>query len=193
MSTEDEGMKGKKILLGITGSIAAFRALEVVRQLVKKKAEVRCILTRNGAQFVTVVSLETLSGNPVATDMFEKRTTPRIEHIELALWPDLVVVAPATANFLAKLASGLADDLLSTTMLALKPDVPVVLAPAMNTRMWSYPAVKRNLCTIEGDLGDRLTVVGPQIKDLACGEEGMGAMAEPVEIIAAVEKTLLRF
>jgi len=179
-------MSDGRILVGITGGIAAYRTLEVVRMLVKRGMEVRSILTRNAAQFVTPVSLETLSGNPVALDMFEKRTTPGIEHIELALWPDVLLVAPATANFLAKLACGLADDLLSTTVLALRQDIPLVLAPAMNTRMWKHPAVQRNLSTVSKDLGSRLKVVGPIEKELACGEEGIGAMAEPGEIVKAV-------
>jgi phosphopantothenoylcysteine decarboxylase/phosphopantothenate--cysteine ligase len=171
-----------RILVGITGGIAAYKTLDLIRLLVKRGETVRAILTRHAAEFVTPLSVETLSGQPAATEMFQRRDRDAIEHIELGLWADVVVVAPATANFLGKLANGIADDLLSTTMLAVQPGTPVVVAPAMNTRMWNHPAVQRNLATIAGDLGTAFHVVGPQEKLLACGETGMGAMAEPQEI-----------
>jgi phosphopantothenoylcysteine decarboxylase/phosphopantothenate--cysteine ligase len=175
-----------KVLLGITGGIAAYKCLDVIRLLMKQGAEVRVILTANGARFVTPLTVAALSGNPVGLDMFAGRTEPAPQHIELGLWPDVFAVAPATANFLAKAAAGIADDLLSTTYLALKPGLPVVLAPAMNTRMWNHPAVQRNLAMIATDLGPRCRLVGPCRKLLACGEEGIGALAEPDEIATAI-------
>jgi len=179
-------MKGTRLLIGITGGIAAYKTLDVIRQLAKMGMDVRCILTENATQFVTPLSVETLSGNPLATAMFGPRGEASIEHIELALWPDLALVAPATANFLGKAAGGIADDLLTTTFLALRSEMPVVIAPAMNTRMWNHPAVRRNLAVLKQDLGPRLHLVGPQEKLLACGEEGMGAMAEPEEVVSSV-------
>lgn len=175
-------MKDMKILLGITGGIAAYKALELIRLFTKAGAQVRTILTQNATQFVTPLSVETLSGHPAALDMFSSRQSPAIAHIELALWPDLFVVAPATANFLAKAANGIADDLLSTTWTALRTDIPIVLAPAMNSRMWLNPATQRNLQTLLSDLPGRIHLAGPEQGQLACGEEGIGAMASPVEI-----------
>jgi phosphopantothenoylcysteine synthetase/decarboxylase len=118
--------------------------------------------------------------------MFDVRATDAIDHIELGIWADVAAVAPVTANFLGKMANGIADDLLTTTLLALQPGTPLVVAPAMNTRMWNHPAVQRNLQTIQQDLGDNFHLVSPQEKLLACGEWGLGAMAEPGEIAAVI-------
>lgn len=175
-----------KILVGITGGIAAYKTLEVIRLLVKAGHEVRTVLTANATQFVTPLSVETLSLNPVAVGMFGERDRDAIEHIELSLWADVAAVAPATANFIGKMANGIADDLLSTTLLALRSGTPVVLAPAMNTRMWEHPAVRRNLLALQDDLGPRLQLLPPQEKLLACGEWGVGAMADPTEITAQI-------
>lgn len=179
-------MSRPRVLVGITGGIAAYKTLEVVRLLVKSGLEVRTILTSNGANFVTPLGLETLSGNPVAMDMFGPRRAAALEHIELSMWPDVMVIAPATANFLGKWANGIADDLLSTTMLALERTTPVVLASAMNTRMWNHPAVQRNLARLRSDHSPALHEVGPQEKLLACGETGMGAMAEPGDVFGLI-------
>ena len=179
-------MTGKKILVGITGGIAAYKTLDLIRLLVKAGTEVRAVLTHNATRFVTPLSVETLSGNRAFVDQFGPRDGAAIEHIELSLWPDIAVVAPATANFLGKTANGIADDLLTTTILALRTDIPLVLAPAMNTRMWNNPATARNLSTLSADFGDRFRRVGPIEKLLACGEEGMGAMAEVDDIFEAV-------
>jgi phosphopantothenoylcysteine decarboxylase/phosphopantothenate--cysteine ligase len=175
-----------KVLLGVTAGIAAYKAPDLVRKLVKAGCDVRVVLTDKAAHFVAPLALETVSGHPVAMEMFGPRRESAVEHIELGLWPDVVLVAPATADFLGKMAGGLADDLLSTVLLALRPTLPVVLAPAMNTRMWNHPAVRRNLDTLRADLGDRLHLVGPVSGPLACGEEGQGAMAAPEEIVATV-------
>ncbi len=171
-----------KILIGITGGIAAYKTLDLIRLMVKAGHEVRTVLTRNATEFVTPLSVETLSLHPAAVEMFGTRATDAIEHIELGIWADVAAIAPVTANFLGKLANGIADDLLTTTLLALQPGTPLVLAPAMNTRMWNHPAVQRNLQTLRQDLGEDLHLVGPQEKLLACGEWGVGAMAEPVAI-----------
>ncbi len=182
-----------KILVGITGGIAAYKTLDLIRLLVKASHEVRTVLTVNATQFVTPLSVETLSLNPAAIGMFGEHNRDAIEHIELGLWAEVSVVAPATANFIGKMANGIADDLLSTTLLALRSETPVVLAPAMNTRMWEHPAVQRNLRTLKNDLGARLHLIAPQEKQLACGEWGIGAMADPAQIseqIAALLPTL---
>jgi phosphopantothenoylcysteine decarboxylase / phosphopantothenate---cysteine ligase len=179
-----------KIIIGITGGIAAYKTLDVIRLLVKQDHEVRTILTRNATEFVTPLSVETLSLHPAAVEMFGARAADAIEHIELGIWADVAAVAPATANFLGKMANGIADDLLTTTLLALQPGTPLVLAPAMNTRMWNHPAVQRNLQTVRQDLGDNLHLVAPQEKLLACGEWGVGAMAEPAEIAELITSLL---
>lgn len=171
-----------KILVGITGGIAAYKTLDVIRLLVREGNEVRTVLTRNATEFVTPLSVEILSLHPAAIEMFGRRDGEAIEHIELGVWADVAVVAPATANFLGKMANGIADDLLSTTLLALQRGTPLVVAPAMNTRMWQHPAVQRNLATLASDLGESFHLMAPQEKLLACGEWGMGAMAEPNEI-----------
>ena len=178
--------KQRKILLGISGGIAAYRSLELIRLLVKGGHLVRVVMTPNAGHFVTPLSVETLSGAPVSMEMFGRRGEAAIEHIDLATWPDVTVVAPATANILGKFANGIADDLLSTTLCALRQDIPVCIAPAMNTRMWTNPAVQRNLSLLRSDLGRRLTVVDPVEKLLACGEWGVGAMAEPTTIFETI-------
>jgi len=176
------GQNRRRVLLGITGGIAAYRSLEIARLVVRNGGEVRAVLTSHALEFVTRTSVEALTGNPAYCEMFALRNEPSMAHIELATWPDVVVVAPATANIIGKMAGGICDDLLTTTLMALSPHLPVVLAPAMNTRMWNHPALARNLETLRGDYGGRLTVVSPQEKLLACGEWGMGAMAEPETI-----------
>jgi len=177
-----EELKGKRIILGITGGIAAYRSLELVRLIVKSGGEVRCILTQNALEFVTRLSVEALSGNASNIEMFAGRDKSQIDHIELAKWGDVFVVAPATANTIGKMANGIADDLLSTVYMALHEKCRVVVAPAMNTRMWLHPAMQRNLGVLGEDLGERFTLVRPQERLLACGDWGVGAMAEPQEI-----------
>ncbi len=179
-------MKDKRVLIGITGGIAAYKTLDLIRLFVKAGAEVRTVLTENATRFVTPLTVETLSGNRACVGQFGPRDAAAIEHIELSLWPDIAVVAPCTANFLGKTANGIADDLLTTTISALRTDIPLVLAPAMNTRMWNNPATARNLATLTADYNQRLVVVGPVEKLLACGEEGMGAMAAIEDIFEAV-------
>ena len=173
-----------RIVVGITGGIAAYKAPELVRLLVKAGHEVRCAATEHALQFVTRVSLETVSGAPLYHDLFASGGT---EHISLKDWGDMLVVAPATANIIGKVASGIADDALSTLLLAFSQK-PVVMAPAMNSLMWAHPAVQRNVALLKS-WGIRM--VGPEEGELACGTSGVGRMAEPSAIVDAVLSTFL--
>ncbi|HLO74972.1 MAG TPA: bifunctional phosphopantothenoylcysteine decarboxylase/phosphopantothenate--cysteine ligase CoaBC, partial [Magnetospirillum sp.] len=178
-------LDGKRILLVISGGIAAYKSLELIRRLRDRGARVRCVLTKNAQQFVTPLAVQTLSGDKVFCDTFSLTDEHEIGHITLARDCDMVVVAPATANLLAKMATGLADDLASTALLV--TDQPILAAPAMNFRMWDHPATKANLATLAGR---GVRTVGPNSGMLAEGESGMGRMAEPAEIVAAVEGLL---
>jgi phosphopantothenoylcysteine decarboxylase/phosphopantothenate--cysteine ligase len=177
--------RDKRILLIVGGGIAAYKALELVRRLKDRGAKVRAILTKAGEQFVTPLSLGALSGDKVYRDLFDLTDEAEMGHIELSRDADLLVVAPATANLMAKMANGHADDLASTALLA--TDKRVLLAPAMNVRMWWHPATQRNLATL---LADGHLVVGPNEGAMACGEFGPGRMAEPMEILAAIERAM---
>jgi phosphopantothenoylcysteine decarboxylase/phosphopantothenate--cysteine ligase len=176
-------LDGKRILLIIGGGIAAYKCLELIRRAREKGVAVRAIVTCAGEQFVTPLSVGSLSGERVFTDLFSLTDEAEIGHIELSRAADLIVVAPATADLMARMASGLASDLATTALLA--TDKPVLIAPAMNVRMWQHPATRRNLDTLRQD---GVTVVGPNDGDMACGEYGPGRMAEPAEILAAIER-----
>ena len=176
-------LKDRRIVLGVTGGIAAYKACEVVSRLKKKGAQVRVVMTDHACEFVSPLTFETLSGNPANVDTFAAHT--EIGHISLAKWGELFVVAPATANILAKMACGIADDLLSTTALAMKG--PVLVAPAMNANMYRHPATQANLKTLK-DRGVR--TVGPGSGRLACGDDDIGRMSEPEEIVQAIEAIL---
>jgi phosphopantothenoylcysteine decarboxylase/phosphopantothenate--cysteine ligase len=178
-------VRDRSILLGVTGGISAYKAAQLARSFVREGAQVRVVMTRNATEFVGPLTFESLTGNPVALDLFARRTESAHEHIELARWAHVLVVAPASANCLAKLAHGLADDLLSTSALAC--EAPVVLAPAMNARMWKHPAVQSNVETLRAR---GAALVGPAEGELACGETGPGRMAEPAEILEAVRRIL---
>lgn len=178
-------MADKSILLIIGGGIAAYKALELIRTLKKRGVSSRCILTRAGSEFVTPLSVSALSGDKVYGELFNLTDEAEMGHIELSRSADLVVVAPATADLMAKAATGLANDLASTTLLA--TDKPVLMAPAMNVRMWEHPATQRNLATLQGD---GVHFVGPDKGDMACGEFGPGRLAEPDAIADAVERLL---
>lgn len=168
-----------RIVVGITGGIAAYKAPELVRLLKKAGHEVRCAATEHALEFVTRVTLETVSGNALYSDLF---ASGRTEHISLKDWGEMLVVAPATANIIGKVANGIADDALSTLLLAFSGK-PVIMAPAMNCEMWAHPAVQRNIETLKS-WGIRM--VGPEEGELACGVSGVGRMAEPAAIAAAV-------
>ncbi len=178
-------LNGRRVLLGISGGIAAYKAAELCRLLVKAGAEVRVAMTEAACRLVTPVTMQALSGHPVYTDIWDDRVPDNMGHIELSRDRELVVVAPATADFLAKVANGLADDLLSTLCLARA--CPLLVAPAMNRQMWDYPATQRNVTTLRAD---GVLFAGPAAGDQACGETGMGRMAEPAEILAAVVAAL---
>ena len=167
------------VVLGVTGSIAAYKACELVRLLVKRCDDVHVVMTEHARAFVTPLTFQTLSRNPVECDLFADPQDWKPGHISLAAAADLVVVAPATANILAKMAHGLADDLLSSTLLATK--APVVVAPAMNTGMWENPATQANVAALAAR---GVRVVQPGTGDLACGTEGAGRMAEPTDILS---------
>jgi phosphopantothenoylcysteine decarboxylase/phosphopantothenate--cysteine ligase len=175
----------KRILLIVGGGIAAYKGLELVRLLRKAGVAVRPILTRAGAEFVTPLSLSALAEDKVYSELFSLTDEAEMGHIELSRSADLVVVAPATADLMAKAAQGLAGDLASTTLLA--TDKPVLMAPAMNVRMWTHPATQRNLATLKAD---GVSFVGPDDGAMACGEFGPGRMAEPVRIFEAIMAAL---
>jgi len=178
-------MRGNSVLLIIGGGIAAYKSLELIRRLKERGATVRAILTKAGAEFVTPLSVGSLTGEKVFTDLFSLTDEAEMGHIQLSRSADLVVVAPATADLMAKLANGHASDLASTALLA--TDKPVLMAPAMNVRMWNHPATQRNLATLKAD---GTIFVGPDDGEMACGEYGPGRMAEPLEIVAAIQNAL---
>ena len=175
-------LKGRRIVLGVSGGIAAYKAAELVRLLVKAGADVHVVLSEGGARFVTAVTFQALSGNTVWTDLWDARMPNNMAHIDLGRDADVILVAPATADFIARLAQGRADDLLST--LALARDVPLIVAPAMNRQMWESPPTQRNVALVRGD---GVTVFGPAAGDQACGEVGMGRMLEPEELLERLE------
>ncbi len=178
-------LSGKRILLIIGGGIAAYKALELIRRIKERGAAVTPVLTRAGTEFVTPLSVAALAGARVYTDLFDLTDEAEMGHIQLSRSADLIVVAPATADLMAKMAQGRADDLASTLLLA--TDTRVLIAPAMNVRMWTHPATQRNLATLAGD---GVLTTGPDTGDMACGEFGPGRMAEPPQIIAAIEAAL---
>ncbi|TAL00146.1 MAG: bifunctional phosphopantothenoylcysteine decarboxylase/phosphopantothenate--cysteine ligase CoaBC [Rhodospirillaceae bacterium] len=178
-------LDNRRILLIVSGGIAAVKVPDLIRRLRERGASVRCILTRAGAQFVTPLSLAALSGDKVYTELFSLTDESEMGHIRLSREADVVLVAPATADIMAKMAHGMADDLATTALLA--TDKPVIIAPSMNVMMWTHPATQANLATLQGR---QITTVGPGAGDLACGEVGDGRMAEVPEIIAAVGRLL---
>ncbi len=178
-------LAGKHILLIVGGGIAAFKALDLVRRLRERGARVTPVLTKAGSEFVTPLSLSALSAAKVYQDLFNLTDEAEMGHIELSRAADLIVVAPATADLMAKMAGGLANDLASTLLLA--TDKRVLIAPSMNVRMWDHPATQRNLATLQSD---GVLVVGPNEGDMACGEYGPGRMAEVLEIIEGITTAL---
>ena len=175
-------VQGRKIVLGVTGGIAAYKAAELVRLLGKAGADVHVVLTAAGARFVTPVTFQALSGNTVWTELWDERVSNNMAHIDLGRGADAILIAPASADFIAQLAHGLAGDLLGTLCLA--RDVPLIVAPAMNRQMWEAPPTQRNLATLRGD---GVTIVGPAAGEQACGETGMGRMLEPEQILEQLE------
>ena len=178
-------LHAKRILLIIGGGIAAYKSLDLIRRLQERGASVTPVITRAAAEFVTPLSVSALAGTRTYSDLFDLTDEAEMGHIELSRSSDLIVVAPATADLMAKMAHGLAGDLASTLLLA--TDTPVLVAPAMNVRMWDHVATQRNIATLKAD---GIGFVGPNEGDMACGEFGPGRMAEPLEIVAAVEAAL---
>ena len=178
-------LRARRIVLGVSGGIAAYKAADLASKLVGAGAEVRCVLTGNATRFVTPLTFESLTGRPAPTDTFDRSGGETYNHLALADWGEILVVAPATANVLAKAAGGLGDDLLSTALLSFPG--PVLFAPAMNCHMWAHPAVVEN---VEKLRRRGANFVGPGEGRLACGEIGLGRMAEVPEILAAIEEIL---
>ena len=179
-------LAGKRVLLVISGGIAAYKSLDLIRRLRERGAAVRCVMTAAAQEFVTALSVGALSADHVFSDLFDRQDEHDIGHIRLSREADLIVVAPATADLMAKAANGLANDLASTVLLA--TDKPVLMAPAMNPKMWSHKATRRNRATLERD---GIALVGPNSGEMAeSGEAGAGRMAEPLEIVAAIEALL---
>jgi len=178
-------LASKNILLVIGGGIAAFKSLDLIRRLRERGASVTPVLTRAGEEFVTPLSVSALAGTKVFRDLFDLTDEAEMGHIELSRSADLIIVAPATADLMAKMAQGHANDLASTLLLA--TDTPVLVAPAMNVRMWDHAATQRNISTLKTD---GIHFVGPNEGDMACGEYGPGRMSEPLEIVAAAEAML---
>ena len=178
-------LTGRNIVLGITGGIAAYKSAEIVSRLRHSGANVHVIMTRNATEFVAPLTFRTLSANPVAINTFEAPEYWNVEHVALAKWADLFVIAPATANILAKMAHGIADDMLSTTVLATK--APVLAAPAMNTGMWTAKATQANVAVLKSR---GILFCGPESGMLACGDEGAGRMSEPEDIVRQIDEIL---
>ena len=170
-----------KILLIISGSVAAYKACELVRELRKKKHEVTCLLTKGGAEFITPLQLSSLSGTKTYTHLWSEHDADGMEHIHLSREADIILVAPASADIIAKMAHGMADDLATTTLLA--ANKPIYIAPAMNVEMWKNKATQRNIKQLKDD---GIKIISPREGDLACGETGQGRMAEVVEIIGCI-------
>jgi phosphopantothenoylcysteine decarboxylase/phosphopantothenate--cysteine ligase len=175
-------LKGKRVVLGVTGGIAAYKAAELVRLLVRQGAEVQVAMTEGASHFVTATTFQALSGRPVFTDQWDARMPNAMAHIDLSRQADLILVAPASADFLARVANGMADDLLATMVLA--RDCPLLVAPAMNRQMWENPATRRNVAQLQAD---DVGILGPACGEQACGEVGAGRMLEPEEILDEVQ------
>lgn len=175
-------LKGKKVLLGISGGIAAYKTPELIRQLIAAGAEVKVIATKNALQLVSPVTLQSLSHNKLYYEVFEPVSNFNPEHISHADWGDLLLVAPATANIIGKFANGIADDALSTTFLAF--DKPVFIAPAMNDKMYAHPIIHRNILQLQAM---DVQFIEPAYGELACGTVGKGRMEEPENIVAYLE------
>ena len=174
-------LKGKTILLGVTGSIAAYKAADLASRLVKQHAQVHVIMTENAAKFISPITFETLTSRKCITDTFDRNHPIEVEHISLAKKADLAIIAPATANIIAKMAYGIADDMLSTTLLACT--CPVLVSPAMNTRMYEHPATQANLAVLK-ERG--VKIIEPSSGHLACGDEGKGKLPDPAVLVDSI-------
>lgn len=176
-------LAGKKIVLGLTGGIACYKAAEFARALVKAGASVQVVMTEAARHFITPVTMQALSGHTVYTDQWDSRITNNMAHIDLTRDADAIIIAPCSADFMRKLVHGAADDLLSTLCLARPHEVPLLVAPAMNVEMWDKPATQRNVAQLKSD---GITLLGPAAGDQACGETGLGRMLEPEQLLEAL-------
>lgn len=186
MSAQGSNLKDKKIILGVTGGIAAYKAADLAGKLTAAGATVRTILTEAAQNLITPKTFEAVTGQPVFLSMWTGPGAFQIGHIQIADWTDAIVVAPATADILAKMACGICDDLLSTT-LCVSWQKPILMAPAMNTRMWENPVTQKNVSIL---LDLKVRMIGPEAGRLACGAEGTGRMTEPADILAALDQLL---
>jgi phosphopantothenoylcysteine decarboxylase/phosphopantothenate--cysteine ligase len=184
MPKDESNLGGLNILLGVSGGVAAYKAVDLARKLTAGGAKVKIVMTENACQLVGPRSFEAVTNSAVFTCLWDSSEEYKINHIALVEWADVVVVAPATANIIGKIANGICDDLLSTTLCTCWAK-PTLLAPAMNNNMWDNPAVQRNVARVK-EAGFQLT--GPQVGPLACGTEGVGRMSEPQDILEAIEK-----
>lgn len=184
----DNKLKDKKILVGLTGGIAVYKVCSIVNSLIKKGAEVRVVMTENATRFVAPLTFQALTNHFVYVDMWSAYDHTKVEHITLAQWPDLILIAPASANTISKIVYGLADNLLTTVILASFQDTPIVISPAMNTQMWDNPITKINIKRLK-EL-KRFIIIEPQKGKLACGDEGVGKIAETNLIVEKIENVL---
>jgi len=190
-------MRNKNVLLGITGSIAAYKACSLINLLKKDNLEIKAIMTSSACKLIALETIRTLTCNPVHIEMFNANEKKEIEHISLAKWCDLLAIVPATGNIIGKIANGIADDLLSTVVMALPQATPVVVAPAMNTNMWLNESVQRNVKTLKNEkikvknnTFPKYTFVGPKKGRLACGDIGEGVLAGIDEILKKIKELL---
>lgn len=179
-------LKNKKILIGITGGIAIYKVCSIINYLRKEEAEIKIILTKSASKFINPITFESLSGSIVYTDEFIPRKKGDVEHIELAKWADILLIAPATANTIGKISSGIADNLLTTVVMATKIDTPIIMCPAMNTKMWDNPIVQKNinfLKSIKNKNEEKYFFIEPIKGELVCGDVGVGKMASNEDIV----------
>lgn len=181
-------MKNKKILVGVTGGIAAYKTCSLVNMFLKDGADVKVIMTYSATKFITPLTFQSLTNHPVYVDMWQTHNKDEVEHISLAKWADVMVISPATANIIGKIAHGLADDLLTTLVMALPKDTPVLIVPAMNTNMWENPITQKNVETLSEYKKYRF--IDPRKGVLACRDEGSGKIADSKDIFDEVQKIL---
>ncbi|KKQ17806.1 MAG: Phosphopantothenoylcysteine decarboxylase, Phosphopantothenate-cysteine ligase [Berkelbacteria bacterium GW2011_GWA1_36_9] len=181
-------MKNKKVLIGVTGGIAAYKTCSLVNMFSKEGADVKVIMTHGATKFVTPLTFQSLTNHPVYLDMWQTYNKEEVEHISLAKWADIVVISPATANIIGKIAHGIADNMLTTVVMALPKETPVLIVPAMNTNMWENPIVQKNVKILSED--KKYKFINPRKGILACRDEGYGKIVDNEVIIEEVQKIL---
>jgi len=184
----NKNMKNKKILVGVTGGIAAYKTCSLVNMFLKEGADVKVIMTEGATKFVSALTFQSLTNHQVYLDMWQTYNKEEVEHISLAKWADIVVISPATANIIGKIAHGIADNLLTTVVMALPKETPVLIAPAMNTNMWENPIVQKNVEALSKD--KKYKFMGTREGVLACRDEGYGKIAENKDILEEAQKIL---